>query len=132
MYLPVENIKDFMEILEAVADDDKDGTPVFIRKNKVIDENSFLIGEVVLQCQYDTGMMVMYRHREEIEPVPIPNVEFFSALSVFGDEEITTKIHTSIETKKETLDKQLNSEFEKVSQVLAGKGFKTLIPAVWL
>lgn len=131
MFLPVEKMEDFLEILEAVAEDDKDSVPVFVRENKTINEKGLLSGEVVVQCQYDTNMIAMYSHTDGIVPVQIPRNDFFLSLQQFADEDIIKKIRDGLKVKTDILDNQLKTEAEKVLKVLDGRGFKGVVSAIW-
>jgi len=129
MYLLVEEFKEFLALLE--AEENKADVPVFLDKNQVTTENGMLIGEIIIQYQFDTDMLVVFKTNEGIDPVMLPNNQFFSAMEYYTDKETVKKAQEKV---KEMVDKQkstLDGEYEKAMKVLKEHGFETIVPYVW-
>lgn len=127
-------MEEFLGLLEA---EDEQGNidknvPVFVKMNKTLDESGLLTGEVILQCQYDTGMVAMYRHSDGIDPLQLIPTTIYPLLSLYVDEKTIEGIKASVKAKTDLLDKQLKGEFDKALKVLKGKGFENIVPSAWV
>jgi hypothetical protein len=120
MFIEMEKIEEFLGLLS--AEDSKD-IPVFLKEVKTVGQTGIISGAVVMQYQYDTDMVVVYR--EIIDSAVLPQV------ANINDEAIMKSI-TDYANKisKEFTDK-LNAEKEKAVKVLNELGFKNIIPSVW-
>jgi len=129
MFLLIEDLKEFLAMLE--AEEEKANVPIFLDKNQVTTETGMLIGEIIIQYQYDTGMLTVFKTNDGIDPVLLPNKQFFSALEYYTDKETVEKAQAKAKKMISDQEKQLNTEYEKAVKLLADKGFETIIPYAW-
>lgn len=129
MFLEMEKLEEFINMLEAETDKD---IPVFIKNVKELEQQSGSItGLIILQYQFDTDMVVMYR--EVVDNIVVPTVPVINHLLITGiDEEIVEKVRTHGTKQLEELDKKLKEEEAKAMKVLGEHGFKNIIPSVWV
>lgn len=129
MYLLFEDLKDFLMLLE--TEEDKENVPIFVDKNQLQSDTGMLIGEIIIQYQYDTNMLAVFKTREGIDPVMLPDPQFFSALEYYADKATVEKVKQNSQAMIEKLNASLEIEFEKAKQVLTDKGFGSIIPYTW-
>lgn len=129
MFLPIEDLKEFLAMLE--TEEEKASVPVFVDKNQIRTDTGMLIGEIILQYQYDTNMLAVFKTNEGIDPVMLPNPQFFSAMEYFTDKPTVEKAQAKAKAMVENQEKQMNVEYEKAVQLLADRGFETIIPYAW-
>jgi len=129
MFLYAEKLEDFFEMIE--AESEKEKIPVFIGKTITTDETGMTLGEIVLQYQFDTDMIVSFRTSEGVDPVLLPNRQFFTALQYFASEEEVKKTQDKTQQMMKAFEEKVNAEFEKAKLLLKNKGFKIIIPYIW-
>jgi len=111
MELKLEGMEEFLALLE--AEDDKD-VPVFVGQLTQRNEAGQAVTYVVVQYQYDRGMVVTYSEMVGMGWVPRDDKDEFGKTSA-GD--LTKKL----EEKKQSLVKLLDE-----------KGFKNIVPGIWV
>jgi len=134
MFLNIEKIDDFFMLLEAEASDKeaKDSMPVFIGKNTAVSDKGVLVGEIVVQYQYDTDMVAVYRTAEGIDPVVLPNVGFVNGLEYQMDKTVADQLRAKAKAKEDAFNSQVDAEYNKAIEVLKAKGFISIIPGLWI
>lgn len=134
MFLNVEKIEDFFMLLEAEANskEEKDMMPVFIGKNTAVSEKGVCIGEIVIQYQYDTDMVVVFRTSEGIDPIVMPNVGFVNALEFQMDKTTSDQLRSKAKSKEDVFNNQVDVEYKKAIEVLKTKGFTSIVPGLWI
>lgn len=126
----MENLSDFLQMIE--SEDQKETVPIFLQKRKIYAENGMLYGEIVIQYQYDTNMIVQYVSREGIDPIKFPSSQYLGMLQSYGQIELAKKISEDLKTKTDVQDAQLGKEFQKAIDLLKQKCFEIIIPALWI
>ena len=134
MFLNIEKIEDFFLLLESEASDKetKDSMPVFIGKNTAVSDKGVLVGEIVIQYQYDTDMVVVFRSTDGIDPVVLPNVGFVNGVEYQMDKTVADQLRAKAKAKEDAFNVQVNAEYTKAIEVLKAKGFSSIIPGLWI
>lgn len=129
MFLPIENLKEFLAMLE--TEENKADVPVFLDKNQITTDTGMLIGEIIIQYQYDTNMLAVFKTHDGIDPVMLPNQQFFSALEYYTDKPTVDKAQARAKAMIEKQEAQLEAEYNKAVELLNKSGFETIIPYAW-
>jgi len=129
MFLPIENLKEFLAMLE--TEENKADVPVFLDKNQITTDTGMLIGEIIIQYQYDTNMLAVFKTHDGIDPVMLPNQQFFSALEYYTDKPTVDKAQARAKAMIEKQEAQLEAEYNKAVELLNKSGFETIIPYTW-
>jgi hypothetical protein len=120
MFMEMEKFEEFLAMIK--SEDNKE-IPIFLREVKAVNQNGILSGAVVMQYQYDTDMVVVYR--EVLPPVALPQVaNLKDEKSMGGVNEYATKISKDFIAN-------LEAEKQKAIKILDDMGFKNIIPSVW-
>ena len=90
-----------------------------------------LIGEIIIQYQYDTNMLAVFKTHDGIDPVMLPNQQFFSALEYYTDKPTVDKAQARAKAMIEKQEAQLEAEYNKAVELLNKSGFETIIPYTW-
>jgi len=126
MYMDVENIEVFLQMLE--AEEDKETTPIFIKEVKAISQaDGKLYAELLIQSQYDTCMIVQHRISEGFETVPQYSNVFLSSL----DPAKRSEFESIMKAGEQNQDQQLQNEKQKIIAILQSKGYKIFVPEIW-
>jgi len=127
MYMNIEKIDTFLGMLEAI-DENKEAVPIFIKEAKVLDKTTGKMhAEVIVQAQFDTNMIIQHNITEGIGQVQNYPKEY---LALMGAEQ-RTAMTKNFEDNVKHQDIQVETEKNKLIQILQGKGFKMFIPGVW-
>ena len=129
MFLPIEDLKEFLAMLE--TEENKADVPVFLDKNQITTDTGMLIGEIIIQYQYDTNMLAVFKTHDGIDPVMLPNQQFFSALEYYTDKPTVEKAQAKAKAMIEKQEAQLEAEYNKAVELLNKSGFETIIPYAW-
>ena len=129
MFLPIGDLKEFLAMLE--TEEEKANVPVFVDKNQIRTDTGMLIGEIILQYQYDTNMLAVFKTSDGIDPVMLPNPQIFNAIEYFTDKPTAEKANAKAKAMIVDQEKQLNTEYEKAVKLLVDRGFETIIPYAW-
>jgi len=129
MYLLLDDFKEFLALIE--TEDEKASVPIFVDKNQVTTDTGMLIGEIIIQYQYDTNMLAVFKTSEGIDPVMLPSNQFYSALEYYTDKETVEKAQFKAKKMIEKLSNSLDLEYDKAVKVLKDRGFETIIPYAW-
>ena len=132
MFLPFNEIEDFLMLLDAMIDSEEKKTfPVFVSTSQAPTENGMLIGEIVIQFQYDNNMLAVFHTSDGIDPVMMPSQPFFAQVQYYlGDDAAKTAKAKSEEMIKKQ-DMQLETELKKAIEMLTTKDIKNIIPVAW-
>jgi len=125
MYMELENIEVFLKLLE--AEEEKTTTPIFIKEVKALGQDGKLYAEILIQAEYNIGMLVQYRISEGIDPVPQYSDAFISSLSDAKKQEFQEIMKNGISHQ----DAQIETEKSKVVEILKATGYQIFIPGVW-
>ncbi len=129
MFLPIGDLKEFLAMLE--TEEDKANVPVFLDKNQMTTETGMLVGEIIIQYQYDTSMLAVFKTSDGIDPVMLPNQQFFNALEYYTDKPTVEKTQASAKAMVDKQQQQLEAEYNKAVELLKKSGFETIIPYAW-
>jgi len=129
MYLLLENFKEFLALIE--TEEDKASVPIFIDKNQITTETGMMMGEIIIQYQYDTNMLAVFKTSEGIDPVMLPSTQFYNALEYYSNKEAVEKAREQSKQMVDKLNRALDMEYEKAVKVLKERGFETIIPYAW-
>ena len=129
MFLPIEDLKEFLAMLE--TEENKADVPVFLDKNQITTETGMLVGEIIIQYQYDTNMLAVFKTHDGIDPVMLPNQQFFNALEYYTDKPTVEKAQSKAKAMVEKQEAQLEAEYNKAVELLNKSGFETIIPYAW-
>jgi len=129
MFLPIEDLKEFLAMLE--TEENKADVPVFLDKNQITTDTGMLIGEIIIQYQYDTNMLAVFKTNDGIDPVMLPNQQFFNALEYYTDKPTVEKAQAKAKAMVEKQEAQLEAEYNKAFELLNKSGFETIIPYAW-
>jgi len=129
MFIKFDEFKEFLALIE--TEEDKENTPVFIEKNIEMTETGMQTGHILIQYQYDTEMLVVFKTSEGIDPVILQSTGFLQTLEYFTDKETVEKAQKNYLTMLQKFNDSLDTEYEKAIQVLKSRGFETIIPYAW-
>jgi hypothetical protein len=121
-----EVLEDFLRKLEQITDKEN---PVFVSKQKLIDDSGTLTGAIILQTVWK-DILYQYKHTEGILPVVTTSKISSDVIKTTVDPETAVKIETAMTDKFKIFEQQLNDEFSKASQVIRSKGFSDIVNAV--
>jgi len=129
MFLLIGELKEFLAMLE--TEEDKANVPVFLDKNQITTDTGMLIGEIIIQYQYDTNMLAVFKTSDGIDPVMLPSQPFFNALEYYTDKPTVEKAQAKAKAMVEKQEAQLEAEYNKAVELLNKSGFETIIPYAW-
>jgi hypothetical protein len=130
MILPVEKLEDFLHMIE--GEDDKATIPIFVDKRRIYSQDGSLAGEIVIQYQFDTNMIVQYRTREGIEQIKMPSTTFITALEAYQGIDVAKRVNEQLKDRTDHFEAQLQRELIKAMDLLKAKGFQSLINSIWV
>jgi hypothetical protein len=130
MILPIEKLSEFLQMVE--GEEDKATIPIFVDKRRIYSNDGILAGEIVIQYQFDTGMIVQYRSREGIEPIKMPSAQFITALEAFQGMDVAKRVSEQLKDRTDHFEAQMMRELTKAQDVLKAQGFQSIINSVWV
>jgi len=129
MFIKFEEFKEFLALIE--AEEDKASVPVFIEKNIEMTETGMQTGHILIQYQYDTEMLAVFKTSEGIDPIMLQSTGFLQALEYYSDKETVEKAQRNYLAMLQKFNTSLDTEYEKAIQVLKSRGIETIIPYTW-
>ena len=129
MFIKFEEFKEFLALIE--AEEDKASVPVFIEKNIEMTETGMQTGHILIQYQYDTEMLAVFKTSEGIDPIMLQSTGFLQALEYYSDKETVEKAQRNYLVMLQKFNTSLDTEYEKAIQVLKSRGIETIIPYTW-
>jgi len=129
MHLLFDEFKEFLALIE--TEEDKASVPIFISKEINMTETGMQTGEILLQYQFDTGMFVVFKTSEGIDPIMLQSEGFRSVVEYYLGKESRDLAHKKYLQMQQKFNDDLDQEYEKAVQVLKGRGFENIIPYTW-
>ena len=129
MHLLFDEFKEFLALIE--TEEDKASVPVFISKEIKMTETGMQTGEILLQYQFDTGMFVVFRTNEGIDPIMLQSEGFRSVVEYYLGKEARDLAHKKYLQMQQKFNDTLDQEYDKAVQALKSRGFTNIIPYTW-
>ena len=129
MHLLFDEFKEFLALIE--TEEDKASVPIFISKEINMTETGMQTGEILIQYQFDTGMFVVFKTSEGIDPLMLQSEGFRSAIEYYLGKEARDIAHKKYLEMQQKFTIKLDEEYDKAVKALENRGFTNIIPYTW-